>query len=139
VDMPMPPPGAGAPPPGMPGAPPPPMPGAGTGPVAAPSPMAGNAQQGVAAVKAALEFLQKALPQIPMGSKLHTAVLKAVEQIGKELTAEGGGNDKSAMVQQLMELMRNAKTNPNAQAALPQGAPPPQAPAMPAPMPPMGA
>ena len=134
----MPPPGAGAPPPGLPGAPPPPVPGAGTGPVAAPSPMAGNMQQGMTAVKLGLEALQKSLPQIPMGSKLHTAVLKAVADIGKNLQDEGGGGDKAAQVQQLIEMMRNAKTNPNAQAAMPQGAPPPQAPAMPAPMPPMG-
>ena len=134
----MPPPGAGAPPPGLPGAPPPPVPGAGTGPVAAPSPMAGNMQQGMTAVKLGLEALQKSLPQIPMGSKLHTAVLKAVADIGKNLQDEVGGGDKAAQVQQLIEMMRNAKTNPNAQAAMPQGAPPPQAPAMPAPMPPMG-
>ena len=134
--MPLPPPGAGAPPPGMPGAPP--MPGTGTGPVAAPSPLAGNAQSGMTGVKVGLEALQKALPQIPMGSKLHTAVLKAVADIGKKLNEEGGGGgDKAGAIQQLIEAMRNAKTNPNAQAALPQGGPPP-APAMPAPMPPMG-
>ena len=114
------------------------MPGAGTGPVAAPSPLAGTMQQGMTGVKLGLEALQKALPQIPMGSKLHTAVLKAVADIGKNLNDEGGkGGDPAAMVQQLIEMARNAKTNPNAQAALPQGGPPP-APMMPPPMPPMG-
>jgi len=133
----MPPAGAGAPPPGFPGAPPPPPPGAGTGPVTAPSHLAGNAQQGMTAVKLGLEALQKALPQIPMGSKLHTAVLKAVEQIGKHLAEEGATGDKAAQIQQLIEMARNAHTNPNAMAALPQGGPPP-APMMPPPMPPQG-
>ena len=84
-------------------------------------------------VKIGLEALQKALPMIPMGSKLHQVILKAVADIGKNLEMEGkSGGDSSAVLQQLMELARSAKTNPNAQAALP-GAPP-QPPAMPSPM-----
>jgi hypothetical protein len=88
---------------------------------------------------AGLESLQKALPQIPMGSKLHASILKAIADIGKHLEEEGGAKDPSAMIQQLVELARNAKTNPNAAAAMPPGgapggAPPPPAPPM---MPPM--
>lgn len=150
MDMPPPPPGGpGAPPPGMPpgmpGAPPPPPPGGGTGPVAAPGHPAGNAQQGMTSVKLGLEAFQKALPQIPLGSKLHAAVMKAVSDISKHMNEEGGGkgNDPSAMIQQLMELARNAKANPNAQAAMPGGAPPGGAPGgapqpQPPAMPPMG-
>jgi hypothetical protein len=100
----------------------------------------GAHQQGLTGVKVGLEALQKALPQIPMGSELHTAVLKAVETISSKLEKAGAANDPGAMIQQLMEMARNAKSNPNAAAALPQGAPPPGGPPpMQAPMmPPMG-
>jgi len=74
-------------------------------------------------VKVGLESLQKALPQLPMGSELHTAVLKAIEQISSKLEKAGAPNDPSAVLQQLVEMARAAKVNPNAQAALPQGAP----------------
>lgn len=113
--------------PGAPGgAPPPPGP-TGTGPASAPGPMAGNMQEGISAVKAGLEALQKALPMLPMGSELHTAVAKTIVDIGKHVEKAGMGGDQSAMIQQLMEMARSAKTNPAAQAALPQGggAPPP--------------
>jgi len=71
-----------------------------------------------------------------MGSELHTAVLKAIEQISGKLEKAGAPNDPSAVLQQLVEMARAAKVNPNAQAALPQGAAP--APGGPPPMmPPM--
>ena len=103
----------------------PPMPGmgAGTGPAAHPGPHLGTQQQGLTGVKVGLESLQKALPQLPMGSELHTAVLKAIEQISSKLEKAGAPNDPSAVLQQLVEMARAAKVNPNAQAALPQGAP----------------
>lgn len=122
--------------PGGPGAPPPPGMG-GTGPATQPGTLAGNAQQGMAAVKTGLEALQKALPQLPMGSEIHTAVLKAMTDLGKHVEKAGGG-DQAGGVQQLLEMLRAAKMNPNAQAALPAGgggAPPPGG-GMP-PMPPM--
>ncbi len=92
----------------------------------------------MAAVKTGLEALQKALPQLPMGSEIHTAVLKAMTDLGKHIEKAGGG-DQAGGVQQLLEMLRAAKMNPNAQAALPAGgggAPPPPG-GMP-PMPPMG-
>lgn len=123
MDMPFPPPGgAGGAPPPMPHGP------AGTGPAAMSSPAPGSAKQGMTAVTAGLELLQKALPQLPMGSKIHQSVMKAISDIGKHMAEEGGGQDKAALMQQLVELARNAKVNPNAQAALPgagPGGPPP--------------
>jgi len=102
----------------------------GTGPAITGGPMAGAAAQGTALVHTALEALQKALPQLPMGTPMHAAVLKAVTDISKHMDKGGTeGGDKSAIIQQLMELARNAKTNPNAAAAMPQGTPP-QAPPM---------
>ncbi len=73
-----------------------------------------------------------------MGSKLHQSVLKAVADIGKNIEHEGGGGgDQAGAVQQLLEAMRSAKTNPNLAQMMPAagGAPPPPMP----PMPPMGA
>jgi len=91
------------------------------------SPAHGSAQQGMAALTSAVELLQKALPQLPMGSKLHTAVLKAVSDIGKHMAEEGGAKDQSAIIQQLVDMARSAKVNPASPAALPGagGGPPP--------------
>jgi hypothetical protein len=107
----------------------------GAGPATMPGPMAGSAQQGLAALKVGVEALQKALPQLPMGSALHQSVLKAIGDIGKHMEKEGAaGGDQMAAIQQLMELARNAKTQPNMAGMMPggAGAPPP-------PTPPMGA
>jgi hypothetical protein len=99
-----------------------------------PGPMAGSAQQGLAALKAGLESLQKALPQLPMGSSLHQSVLKAIGDIGKHMEKEGAaGVDQSGVVQQLMEMARAAKTQPSMAGMMPGGA------GAPPPTPPMGA
>ena len=131
--MPMPGGPAGPAGPGLPGAMPP-M--GGAGPATMPGPMAGSANHGMAALKVGLESLQKALPQLPMGSALHQSVLKAVADIGKHMEKEGGsgGGDQMGAIQQLMELARAAKTQPSMAGMMPggAGAPPP-------PTPPMGA
>ena len=121
----------GAPPIG--GAPPPP-PGGGTGSAATHGPMAGNAAQGMAKVKVGLEALQAALPMIPMGSELHADLMKAVSSISKHLQqdgAQGGG----AQIQQLLDMIRTAKTQGGPPAAPPGGggAPPMAPPGMGAP------
>ena len=121
--------------PGLPGAMPP-M--GGAGPATMPGPMAGSAQQGLAALKVGVEALQKALPQLPMGSALHQSVLKAIGDIGKHMEKEGsGGGDQMGAIQQLMELARAAKTQPNMAGMMPGGAGGAGAP--PPPTPPMGA
>jgi hypothetical protein len=109
MPMPMPIPGAGAPTPqGV------------AGPASAPGPMKGAAAGGMAKLKLALKGLQEALPELPMGSTIHTSVLKALTDIGKAVEKEGGGQgDPGAMIQQLVEMARNAKQ---------AGAPPPQMP-----------
>ena len=88
-------------------------------------------------VKMALEALQAALPSLPMGSELHTDVMKAVSSISKHLGDKGGGQGEG--IQQLLEMLRNAKTQgPPPQAGmLPGGAPPPPMPGAGAPPPPM--
>ena len=136
--MPMP----GGPAGGMPGAGgQPPM--GGAGPATMPTQMHGSQQQGMAALKTALEALQKALPQLPMGSALHQSVVKALGDIAKHLEKDGGaGGDQAGIMQQIMEMARAAKTQPNMAAMMPGGAPaggPPGAGAPPSPTPPMGA
>lgn len=77
------------------------------------------------AVMTGLETLQKALPQLPMGSPLHASVLKAISDIGKHMEHGGAnGGDPAAKVQMLLELMRNAKMNPAAPPAMPPGGAP---------------
>jgi hypothetical protein len=79
----------------------------------APSAMAGSAQSGQAKVKLGIEALQKALPELEMGTPLHTAVLKAVADIGKAV--DKGADDQAAKVQQLMQMARSASAQPNPQ------------------------
>jgi len=108
----------------MPGAPPPGQVPGGVGAASSPAAMAGSAQQGMTAVKLAVEALQKALPALPMGSPLHGAVVKAVADISKHMEGMGGqGADQGAMIQQLMQLARSAQQQPQ-QNAMMQAFPP---------------
>jgi hypothetical protein len=84
----------------------------GTGPAAAPGGMAGNQMQGMTQVKIGLEALTKALPMLPLGSDIQSAIMKAVEQIGKHLPGAGQGGDPAAMIQMLALMGREAKANP---------------------------
>jgi hypothetical protein len=125
--------------PGLPGAPP----SAGAaGPASNPSPMAGNAAHGVEKLKLSLKGLQESLSALPMGSPIHTAVLKALTDIGKELEKHGGQQgDPGAAIQQLLEMARNAKQagGPTPQLPGAGGAPPPPMGAGPPAPPPPGA
>jgi hypothetical protein len=106
----------------------------GTGAVTAPRPMMGTGAQSLTLVHTALEALQKSLVGLPMGSELHTAVLKAVTDISKRMNNESG--DHSAQVQALAAMGRDAQTNPQAaamQKMFPQPGAQPQPPAMPGP------
>lgn len=115
----MPMPGAGppgpVPMPGLPGmgggAPPGGGPPGGTGGAAMPTGMPGSAQSAETSVKLALEALQKALPGLPMGSDLHTVVLKAVSDIAKHMNK--GGSSQQDVMQQLVALARQQQTKPN--------------------------
>lgn len=114
----------------MPGGAPPP-PGGGTGPAATHGPMAGNAAQGMAKVKLGIQALTESLSMLPMGGKLHSKVAKAVSDIGADLQESvGEGGEK---IQQLLDMIRTAKTGGG-----PPGAPPPGGGAPPVP-PGMGA
>lgn len=92
--------------------------------------MQGNAQQALTLVHTALEALQKALVGLPMGSELHTAVLKCVTNLAKNMNNSGG--DKAAQIQALAQMGRGIQQNPQAEAMQRMGQPQPnQPPAMP--------
>jgi hypothetical protein len=87
--------------------------------------MAGLTGQSTTQIKTALEMLQKALPGLQMGSKLHNAVMKAITEIAKEVQTHEG--DQSAMVQQLAQLAAAARQQPQQAAMMrqfPQAGPP---------------
>lgn len=120
------------------------VPPGGTGPAASPQPMMGQAHEGLAGVRMAVTALQKALPTLPMGSPIHTAVLKAVTDLTKVVGQ--GEDDKASTMQNLVGMARNMQANPSQglmQKLFPggpgaqQGAqPPPQGGAPPPPEPP---
>jgi hypothetical protein len=103
------PPTPGAPPPGLSG---------GVGPASSPGGMAGAAQQGMTAVKLAVDALQKALPSLPMGTPLHGAVVKAVADISKHMEGQGSAPDQNAILQQLMQMARGAQQQPQQNAMM---------------------
>lgn len=86
----------------------------GTGAATAPRPMLGSGAQSLTLVHTGLEALQKSLVGLPMGSKVHTAVLKAVTDISKSMDNEGG--DKSSQLQALAAMSRDMQSNPQAAA-----------------------
>lgn len=90
--------------------------GGGTGAAAHPGPMAGSAAQGMSAVKMGLEALQKALPMVPMGSELHSSLLKAITDISKHMAEGQGGQDPSSVIQQLVAAQRQQQMQPPPQA-----------------------
>lgn len=81
-----------------------PMGGAKVGPVVQPQPNLGNQVQATAKIANALKELQDALPQIPMGSELHTTILDTVKKLSK-VTQEA----KPDPSMQLQELIRAAR------------------------------
>lgn len=94
--------------------------------------MMGAGVQGLTLVHTGLEALQKALVGLPMGSEIHTAVLKAISDISRKLDNSGG--DQAAKMQALVAMGREQQNNPQAaimQKLMQGGGGSPQAPAMP--------
>jgi hypothetical protein len=77
-------------------------------------PMAGAASNALSSVKIGLEALQKALTQVPMGSDLHTALLKAIGDVAKHVgDAEA---DHGSTMQSLANMAKSKAQAPNQQA-----------------------
>ena len=111
------------------------------GPAVAPHGAPGNASQGLGKVQVALTALQEALPQIPMGTELHEAVLKAVSTIGKHMTdAQDSPQMKMQNLLSMIQQMRAKQPNAalGAMGAPAGGAPPPAPPMMAPPSAPPG-
>jgi enamine deaminase RidA (YjgF/YER057c/UK114 family) len=78
----------------------------------------GGQQMALTALQVGLEALQKALPGLPMGTDLHTKVLKAVQDLSKAVAEAGAAQDQSAKMQQLVAMARSAQQQPNQQAMM---------------------
>ena len=113
----------------------------GTGGATMPQPMKSEVIGGAAAVKAAVELLQKSLGTLPLGSAIHTSVLKTVTELSKHLGEMQQDVSPQDQIQQLVAAARAAQQgggNPLASMMPggPGGAPPPGGPPPPAPPPP---
>lgn len=87
----------------------------------------GSATNAAGMVQTALKALQEALPQIPMGTELHTAVLDSVKKIGAHM-ADMQASPQMQM-QNLLQMMQRAKAaQPNAMLAGMGGGQPPAPP-----------
>ena len=99
------------------------------GPVTQQSSNPGNASAAMLDIKNALNLLQKALPNLPMGDELHGTVLQCVTKLSK--AASSIPEQPGLQAQSLMQMMRSMGQNPM-QAALSKMLPQPgQGPAMP--------
>lgn len=98
----------------FPGQPQPQAPQGGTGAATAMSPMMGAGAQALSQLRLGVEALQKSLVGLPMGSELHTAVLKAVTDISKRM--ESGGGDNAGQMQALVQRARELQQQPQAAA-----------------------
>jgi hypothetical protein len=101
------------------------------GPVTVPGVNHGNQVAAHAAVHAGIEAFQKALPQIPMGSELHTELLTTIKKLSSLLS--DSSPDPAQQIQQLVQLARQTQQE-GPMAALGRMYPQQQqSPAMPAP------
>lgn len=114
----------------MPGMAPPGMPApGGAPPVAVPQQNQGNMAQAMMQVKQGLELLQKALPMLPMGDETHTDVMQAIAKLSKHVAkGQATGQDKGMQLQQLMQMIQQAKSAPNPALAKMGGMPGPNTP-----------
>jgi hypothetical protein len=99
------------------------MPTGGTGAASAPRPQMGNGAAALTLIHTAVEALQKSLVGLPMGTELHTKVLKAIVDLSKGM--DNGGGDSASQIQALAAMGRDIQSNPQAaimQKMFPQGA-----------------
>jgi hypothetical protein len=83
------------------------------GPVSQPQGMAGNSAIAMVKIHTALKKLQEALPELPMGSPLHIALMKGVESILKHIPP-GSDNPQLALMELQQEMRAAAQQQPMA-------------------------
>jgi hypothetical protein len=110
-------------PPGL-GAPP-----ANLGGVTIPQSNPGNIKGALEKLHAAAKLINDAIPQIPLGTPLHTEVLKIATNLNKHLGE--AKEEAQGTIQTMLQAIQQMRQQPN-MAALHQGGPPQQPPAAPA-------
>lgn len=97
------------------------------GPISSPQGNQGNVQAAMAKISSGMKMIQEALPLIPMGSEIHTEVLKAVTSLSKVMNKEGESPttpklDISSIMQMIKQHTQNAPQNAAARMMPAQGA-----------------
>lgn len=96
----------------------------------APQANQGNAMAALGKIKVAIQAMQDALPSIPMGSPLHTDVLKCAQSLSKHMDQQQ--QQEGVPVQALAQMAQQAKQAQPMNALARMGAQqPPTSPAMP--------
>ena len=112
------------------------QPPANTGPGTAPGANQGNMAAARLDIGNGMKMLQRALPNIPMGSPLHTDILSAVKSISKHMAEEGGGQDGGLHASGMMSAVRQQAAQAPQLAAMRAMGGGPSAPTSPPAMPP---
>lgn len=105
------------------------------GPATQAQPSPGNLSRAMGDLRSAVRMLEQALPQLPMGSPVHEAVMNAAKTLVKHLTPGDGssGLEVQSLLQAAREraqgapmaaLMRMQQPNANAPPAMTPPAPP---------------
>lgn len=77
--------------------------------MAQPTPNTGNAQMGAAQVESAMQLMERALPELGIGTPEHDAVIRALGALAKSFARS---KNKELVPAQIMELMEASKTPP---------------------------
>lgn len=76
-----------------------------SGPATMPQGNPGNSAAAMLQVRNAVQMLEKALPSIPMGSPLHSKIMKVTSELVKELSQ--GDENQALQLQSLVQMMRS--------------------------------
>lgn len=97
------------------------------GAISSPQGNQGNVQAALAKISSGMKMIQEALPLIPLGSEIHSEVLKAVTSLSKVMGKDGESPstpklDISSILQMIKQHTQNAPQNAAARMLPAQGA-----------------